>query len=167
MKRRIVVSAAVALGFAAVAFGTAGASTQRSAGKSVTFHLVEKGVGFNFVDNPPRQGPNAPPLIGDQFALSSELQTRSGQHAGWLEAACTVARGGVAAQGPCYGVFLLKGGQLAGITAVPLNGNGNPPVKVAIVGGTGVYEGVTGSVLSISRGENSPYNDDTFHLIWP
>jgi hypothetical protein len=38
---------------------------------------------------------------------------------------------------------------------------------IAVVGGTGAYEGVTGSVLSVSRGENSPFTDDTVHLIWP
>ena len=38
---------------------------------------------------------------------------------------------------------------------------------IAVVGGTGVYEGVTGSVKSVSRGQNSPYTDDTIHLIWP
>jgi hypothetical protein len=32
---------------------------------------------------------------------------------------------------------------------------------IAVVGGTGVYEGVTGSVTSVSRGQNSPYTDDT------
>jgi hypothetical protein len=29
-----------------------------------------------------------------------------------------------------------------------------------------VYEGVTGSVTSVSR-ENTPFADDTVHLIWP
>jgi hypothetical protein len=37
--------------------------------------------------------------------------------------------------------------------------------RVAIVGGTGVYQGVTGNVLSVSRGQNSPYSDDTFRLL--
>jgi hypothetical protein len=128
-------------------------------------HLVEKSVGFNYVDNPPRQGMNAPPLMGDQFALTSELLTRSGAHAGYLNATCVVARGGVNANGPCYGVFALKGGQLAAITNVNLSGNA--PNRIAIVGGTGAYEGVTGSVVSRSRGQNSPFSDDTIHLIWP
>jgi len=155
----LVVAATVALNAAAVADKTT------AKGKSITFHLVEKQVAFNFVDNPPRQGFNAPPLIGDQFAFTSELLTRSGKHAGFLEATCMVARGGVHASGPCYGSFLLKGGQIAGITTVPLFGNA--PTHIAIVGGTGVYEGVTGSVLSVSRGDNSSLSDDTFHLLMP
>ena len=36
-----------------------------------------------------------------------------------------------------------------------------------ITSGTGVYEGVSGSILSVSRGENSPFTDDTVHLTWP
>jgi len=131
--------------------------------KSVTFHLVEKSVGFNFIDNPPRQGFNSPPLIGDQFALTSNLLTKGGAHAGTLEATCTVTRGGDHTRGPCYGVFALQGGQIAGIALLsPTN-----VTHISVVGGTGVYEGVSGSVTSVSRGENSPYTDDTVHLIWP
>ena len=36
---------------------------------------------------------------------------------------------------------------------------------IAIVGGTGAYEGARGSVTSVSRGDNSPYSDDTVHLL--
>jgi hypothetical protein len=124
--------------------------------KSFTFHLVEKQIAFNFVDNPPRQGFNAAPLIGDQFAFTSDLQTRSGAHAGSLEATCMVARGGSRASGPCYGVFGLAGGQLMGNVT-----------EVAIVGGTGAYRGATGYVTSVSRGQNSDYTDDTFHIQLP
>jgi hypothetical protein len=131
--------------------------------KSVTLHLVEKAVGSHFIDNPPRQGPNSPPLMGDQFAITSDLLTRSGQHAGTLEALCTITRGGPNPRGPCYGLFGLKGGQIAGMA---LLSNTNV-THISVVGGTGAYEGVTGSVLSVSRGENSPFTDDTIHLIWP
>lgn len=138
-------------------------SAAPAAKKSVTFHVVEKSVGFNFVDNPPRQGRNSPPMIGDQFAFTSNLLTKGGAHAGTLEATCTVTRGGDHARGPCYGVFALKGGQIAGIA----NLSPGNVTHVAVVGGTGVYEGVSGSVTSVSRGENSLYTDDTVHLIWP
>jgi hypothetical protein len=141
----------------------AGASSKSAVRKSVTFHLVEKQVGFNYIDNPPVQGPNAPPLIGDELAFTSELMTKSGARAGHLEATCMITRGGVNASGPCYGVFALKGGTLAGIGLL----NQTSTTQIAIVGGTGVYAGVTGTVTSVSRGENSPYTDDTVHLIWP
>jgi hypothetical protein len=60
-------------------------------------------------------------------------------------------------------MYALAGGQIAGIA---LLSNTNT-THIAVTGGTGVYEGVTGSVTSVSRGENSPYTDDTVHLIWP
>jgi hypothetical protein len=122
-------------------------------------------IGFNFIDNPPRQGRNAAPLMGDQFAFSSELLTKSGKHAGFIDATCMVTRGGQRGAGTCYGTFLLKGGQLAGIAAINFASEGVD--HIAIVGGTGVYEGVTGSIASHSRGDNSPFTDDTVHLTFP
>ena len=74
-----------------------------------------------------------------------------------------MTRGGDHTRGPCYGVFALKGGQIAGIA----NLSPGRVTHIAVVGGTGVYEGVSGSILSVSRGENSPFTDDTVHLIWP
>ena len=150
----------------AVVFATAvsvSSAWSRTVSKSVTFHLVEKDVGSNYIDNPPRQGFNSPPLIGDEFVFTSELMTKSGARAGHLEATCMISRGGVNASGPCYGMFALAGGSIAGIALL----NQSNTTHIAIVGGTGVYEGVTGSVTSVSRGDNSPYTDDTVHLIWP
>jgi hypothetical protein len=141
-------------------------STARSAAsaapKSVTFHLVEKSVGFNFIDNPPRQGFNAAPLSGDQFAITSNLLTKGGAHAGTLEATCTVTRGGEHQRGTCFGVFALKGGQIAGIALLTTS----DVTHIAVTGGTGVYEGVSGSVTSVNK-PNTPFADDTVHLIWP
>jgi hypothetical protein len=82
---------------------SASRSAAPAAKKSVTFHLVEKQVGFNFIDNPPRQGFSSGPLLGDQFAFTNNLQTKSGLHAGTLEATCMVTRGGRHTRGPCYG----------------------------------------------------------------
>src|SRR5205809_169875 len=68
--------------------------------------------------------------------------------------------GGVAST--CYGTFGLKGGQLAGITTV--RGEGRI-TRIAIVGGTGSYEGARGSVISVTRRSNDRFSDDTIHLI--
>jgi hypothetical protein len=145
--------------------GALGASAAGPASpRNVTFHLVERQIGSNFVDNPPRQGFNAAPLIGDQFMFTSDVQTKAGAHAGALNATCTITRGGPHGTGPCYGVFSFKGGQLVGIAALSFT---NPTTVIAIVGGTGVYAGATGTVISTSRGENSPYTDDVFHLTLP
>jgi hypothetical protein len=146
---------------AAYAAAQAGASTGST--RAITLHLVEKQFGFNYIDNPPRQGRNQPPLMGDEFVFSSELQTRSGQHVGWLDATCIITRGGVHGHGPCYGVFSLKGGQLVGMAAFSESNVTN----IAVTGGTGAYAGATGTVRSVSRGDNSPFTDDTFSLQLP
>ena len=161
MKRWSVALAALCLVLIAIPVA-AGAAT--SATKSFTFHLVEKQVAFNFIDNPPRQGFNQAPLVGDQFAFNSNLLTRSGAHAGSLGATCTVTQGGIHASGPCSGIFALAGGQLMAMARFTYS---NAPNEVVIVGGTGVYRGATGYVTSVSRGENSPYSDDTFHIQIP
>jgi hypothetical protein len=147
---------------ALIVLGTAPAAPLAATKKTVTFHLVEKSVGFNFIDNPPRQGPRAAPLIGDQIAFTSELQSTSGAHTGWLEATCTIARGGTRAEGPCYGVFALKGGTLMAMAQTKFYGN--TPTDIVIVGGTGVYQGVTGSILSVTK--NDSINNDTVTLNW-
>jgi hypothetical protein len=157
---RSLTAAAVAGLAVALVVSVAAATAAR---KTVTFHLVEKQVGFNYIDNPPHQGPQQPPLIGDEFAFTSELMTKSGARAGHLEATCMVTRGGTNSSGPCYGVFGLAGGDITGIALL----NQTSTTHIAVVGGTGVYEGVTGSITSVSRGQNSPYTDDTVHLVWP
>ena len=154
-----------ALGLSAaalIALGAATASGAATTGKTVTFHLTEKDTGFNFIDNPPRQGPNAAPLIGDEIAFSSELLTKTGAHAGWLEATCMVARGGSRGEGPCYGAFKLAGGTLMAMAVTSFYGNA--PNRIVVVGGTGVYQGVTGEIVSVSKTEST--NADTVTLHW-
>ena len=95
MKRVLAAAAVLVIGAAAVGLSAMAAPSKTNhQGKRVTLRLVTKEVGFNFVDNPPRQGFNAPPLIGDQLTFTSDIQTRSGARAGpspppapWREAA--------------------------------------------------------------------------------
>ena len=102
------------------------------------------------------------PADRDQLAFASELQTRANAHAGWLEATCMVARGGTRAEGPCYGVYKLAGGTLMAMAATTFYGNA--PTSIVIVGGTGVYQGATGAILSVTKNEST--NDDTVTLHW-
>jgi hypothetical protein len=130
---------------------------------ATTFRLVEKGESFHFVDNPPFGGQDRPPSQGDSLTLTSSLWTTDGKRAGTLRATCTVTEGGSGAgSSTCYGTFGLKGGQLAGITTV--RGEGRI-TRVAIVGGTGSYEGARGSVISVTRRSNDRFSDDTIHLM--
>jgi hypothetical protein len=159
MRSRLMFGALAAAALSVIAFGATGAS---AASRTVTFHLLEKDHGFNFIDNPPRQGPHGAPLIGDQLAFDSELVTPAGKHAGWLEATCMVAQGGKHASGPCYGIYALKGGTLMGMAMRKFYGNA--PTEIAILGGTGAYAGATGTVRSITKSENT--NLDTVTLDW-
>jgi hypothetical protein len=139
------------------------AGTKKPSG--ITFHLVEKDAGFNFVDNKPLGGPNEPPSMGDMFVFDATLLTRGNKRAGMLYATCTVASGGKNGKAECAGTFTLAGGQLALQTVIGLAEGGSKPDRIAIVGGTGAYEGARGMVTSVSRGANSPYSDDTVHLL--
>ena len=110
-----------ALGLSAaalIALGAATASGAATTGKTVTFHLIEKDDGLQLHRQPAEAGAEGPPLIGDQIAFSSELLTKTGAHAGWLEATCMVARGGTRGEGPCYGVFRLAGGTLMAMAVI-------------------------------------------------
>jgi len=148
----------VTAGIVAVLLASA-ASANRSG--VTTLRLVEKDSSFHFVDNPPsaaKSGPSA----GDVFVFTGELLTRSGKHAGMLHATCTVTAGGKHPVSTCVGTFGLKGGQLQAQTTIT---DGAKADHIAIVGGTGVYVGVRGEVISVSRGENSPFSDDTIRLL--
>ena len=161
---KLVLWCAAALLAAATTAAVASAAGTKS-GSSVTLHLVEKDLGFNFVDNPPRGGQNEPPTIGDEFAFTANVLTKAGKRAGHLEGTCTVTRGGKNGYGVCSGIMALAGGDLAlmAITSI----EGNTPDTIAIVGGTKAYEGATGSIRSAPRGPNSNYSDDTIHLVLP
>jgi hypothetical protein len=39
--------------------------------------------------------------------------------------------------------------------------------RIAIVGGTRAYAGARGEVISVDRGEDSPFSDDTIRLFKP
>jgi hypothetical protein len=73
------------------------------------------------------------------------------------------ARGGVHSTQVCYGIYSLKGGDIMGMARA----GGSNTTHIAIVGGTGAYERVTGSSLEVSRGSNSLFTDATIHLVYP
>jgi hypothetical protein len=157
----VLAAAVAAVVVAAVSFAAGGGSSAR---KSVTFHLVEKGEGFHFVDNPPTAAPNEHIASqGDEIVFAANLFTLGGKRAGSLNAYCVVTRGGNSQTDECTGSFGLAGGQLAGI--VSQRGEQNV-TRIAIVGGTGAYEGASGTVVSVSS-PNSNISHDTVHLLLP
>jgi hypothetical protein len=152
---------AVVAALAAVALCVAGVAGAAGQTPGTTFHLVEKDEGFNFVDNKPTSNKHVA-SIGDMFAFTSSLWTPAHKRAGSLQASCVVTSGGKHPAFECTGTFGLAGGQLELQTSMR---DGVNPTNIAIVGGTGAYEGALGSIKAVSRGENSPYTDDTVHLL--
>ena len=157
MKLKLLVAAAAVVALCAA--GAAGAA--KSAG--VTMHLVEKDAGGNFVDNKPYAKPGSHAAsIGDMFVFSSKLLTHANKQAGMLYGSCIAATAGNDPTFECTGTFTLAGGELALQTVIRQT---DKVTHIAIVGGTGAYEGARGSITSVSRGPNSPYSDDTIHLL--
>lgn len=164
MNRIISMTAVVVLAATGLASTSVAAPSKATHnGKTLTLHLVEKEVGFNYIDNPPRQGFNSPPLMGDQFVFSAELQTKSGARAGQFGATCFFTSGGNNGLLLCHGLYSLKGGQIFGMAKA----TNSKTTQIAIVGGTGAYAGVTGTATEVSRGDNSPYTDVTVRLSYP
>jgi hypothetical protein len=147
---------------AVAASSVAATSKTTHSGKTQTLRLVMKEVGGNYVDNTPRQGFEAPPLIGDQFTFAADLFTRAGKRAGSFGATCIFTKGGVRGMTVCHGMYSLKGGQIMGMA----KGTETNTTEIAILGGTGAYANVVGTATEVSRGENSP-TDVTIRLIYP
>jgi hypothetical protein len=129
----------------------------------LTFHLVEKSLTFSYQDNPPLGAAFRKVSPGDAYELTSALVTRTGKRAGTLRAHCVfVAGGSYNAASTCSGTFGFAGGTLEAQTTQL----GQAPVThIAIIGGTGVYEGASGSVTSTGS-ENGPTHD-TLHIVLP
>jgi hypothetical protein len=99
--------------------------------------------------------------LGDAFTFKALLLSKSMKPSGTLVVSCTVTSGGRNPTETCLGTYMLKAGQLVGATSIR-NSRVN---HIAILGGTGAYEGARGEITTVSRGENSPFTDDTVHLL--
>jgi hypothetical protein len=128
-----------------------------------TFKIIEGSGGtFNFVDNAPKaKNPRNPRFSpGDSFVFTTPLFNEANQRIGTLHAYCAVTRGGnfSRASSQCNGTYSLRDGTLAA-NALLKGENAN----IAIVGGTGAYEGARGSITdrNLPRGRT----EDTVHLL--
>jgi hypothetical protein len=104
----------------------------------------------------------APGVDRGHVAFTSSLWTPGHKRTGSLNASCIVTSGGTHPVFECTGTFSLAGGQLELQTTMR---DGDNPTNIAIVGGTGAFEGALGSIKAVSRGANSRYTDDTVHLL--
>ncbi len=131
MKPLLLAAAATVALAGSTLIGSAGAQTTPA-----TLELVqlERDVRGGFVDNPPRRRESA----GDVFTVRGPVRDAAGRAAGRATAAFTqtAKRSALGAA-----TFVLSGGQLM-IAGVVDGGTDT----LAVVGGTGAYEGATGSV---------------------
>ena len=136
---------------------TSGSSAEGLAGQSRILHLVEKGGDLRFVDNPPRAKHSYDFSAGDIVIVSRDLYTRKGAGAGSLRIVCVVKD---QTTQQCNGTETLSGGTLevAGVSSPA------PSTTVAVIGGTGAYNGARGTSKSRDRKTNSNIADQTITL---
>jgi len=153
-------TAAVAATFIAGILTTGGAAQVPG---ERTFKIIEGGAAtFKVIDNPPKmRNPENPRFSpGDGFVFTSRLFNEANKRIGTNHVHCTVTRGGTfaRARGQCNSTLALRDGTLA-ISGL-LRGE-NP--AIAVVGGTGAYEGARGSITfrDLPRGRT----EDTIHLL--
>jgi hypothetical protein len=145
-----------------------GPAVTQFAQRTLTF--TEKDTNdFAFIDHTPRTKftKNGPRKLsnGDQLVFRSTLVDEAGARAGALDATCMITGAGNGrfdkANSTCHATVSLRDGQLF------LQVGGKPfasdTTSGAVTGGTGAYDGATGSFSSVGD-ENSK---DTFQILVP
>ena len=129
-----------------------------------TFTVIEGSGGtFKFIDNPPKARNRRNPRlsVGDAYLFSSPLFNEANNRIGFLQVSCVVTRGGkfARARSQCNGTYALSDGTLAASAVV----RGGQLPTIAVVGGTGAYEGARGSITDrrLPRGRT----EATVHLL--
>jgi hypothetical protein len=159
MKRLL---AGFALAGATLAFTILSASGTAAPNPDRGFVLIQRNSeeAFSLVDNPPRTLHHNRLTPGDLATLHQPLRSVSGRKVGAADVGCTATRGGTFdhVRFACDGVYSLKRGTL--MVEVRFLPNSQP--TIAITGGTGAYEGASGSIRQVSR----PHHEVSFvHLL--
>lgn len=154
-RRAAAIAAAVIAGLAA--FGGAGAafassSTPRAQDTGRVLHLRA-----HFVDAASNNAGHGGP--GDLLAALFDIRTPSGAEAG-MESVSLLAI--PRHQQLAHSVFVLKGGQIDAMVSVAQTAT---KFTAAIIGGTGIYEGITGQIRNVELPSGDV--DLTFELIRP
>jgi hypothetical protein len=147
------VLAAAAAAVVAIIVVATSAGGQAPQGRTITLIEQPKGSTFGFVDNPPKtrrtkQGEPVRFSAGDIEAFSSRVTDQQGNPQGRVDAHCIVSRPG----GPrteedsCLGAFTLRDGTIALATATR---GEQTKITIAVVGGTGAYNGARGTMTSV------------------
>jgi hypothetical protein len=121
---------------------------------------------FLFVDNPPKSPSglrNPRTTTGDQLAFVTDLLDESGGKVGQIDGTCVVTAGATSmseSRALCDGVAHVPGGQLVLAYSGEL---GVSAARGAVIGGTGRYEGASGSY----RTTGTARSRDSFHIYLP
>jgi len=144
-----------------VVLGATG-SAQQPGGE--TIRLVERPSSDHFVDNPPRGTSRNRRISAGDFAVATAplFDESNTTRLGTLHTICSATRSGRFARVTfqCNGTAVLRQGTLA----INFGGRFREAITAAVTGGTGAFEGRTGSVVSRER-PNSNLSDDTVHLV--
>jgi hypothetical protein len=146
----IATTAVVVLAVSAILATTVQAK-QKTGAKTLNLIVKE----FKYVQvNTPQNSANASfPATGDLLVFSATVTSTSGTPDGTLENSCTVTAGGIADwRGVCYSVYDLKSGV---IDAMSLAGPSSS-IKESIVGGTGAYADMRGTLRSTATPNATP-----------
>lgn len=159
--RRVLFAVAAGTLVAGAAAGLTGVTradaTRGQAAATTTLHLVEKAGGLRIVDNPPKAKHPYDFSPGDIVIVTRDLFDPKGSRAGSLRLVC-VATSAMTQQ--CSGTETLQDGmlELAGVSSPA------PSTVVAVIGGTGAYDGAGGTSVSTDRTANSNVADQTITL---
>ncbi len=156
-----------ALGALLVAVAGAASSCGADGIKEETFIYTEgQEEDFGFADAPPRvrKGGAEELSPGDRTAFGTSLVDSRGSEVGRLDIECTVTTAGTfgTSNGHCSGTASIPGGTLA----VSFGGKIGGATNGAILGGTGDYDGASGSFRSTEERKGRP-TVDTFRVKIP
>lgn len=158
--------AAMAMAAVALAAGACG-SDDKPASEEITLKLSKQDTDFEYADRAPKTklGPQGPKMLsmGDQIITRAKYLTASSKHMGDLDLTCTVTKAGGfdTASQQCLGTVTLPGGTLV----ATVGGFFRSDTGMAIVGGTGKYEGASGSFTSDAGGGDR--SNDVIHILVP
>ena len=139
-------------------------SAQSTGGRTLTFFESGKGSTFRFIDEPPKSGRRHTISVGDEIVFSDPiLDRRGGSLVGRSYGTGTFVKGNKPGNGLVLGRGSLKLADGSIMVEGLLRSSDSPHTDtLAVIGGTGAYEGARGSFASEQTSSGS---QDTIQLL--